>query len=141
MNSSPMGKGNKKSCADLGGLNAASLPNTAINNSSANDSPTSSLLPQSLRNGLLTVEQALAANCFPAKLTTGLYYLKEHCPTVRKDAEMASFEIPYLPSFLQRANPLLRLYCGLQISSRSLGDGSRRVQYYFCPYAEEVAND
>jgi hypothetical protein len=140
MNSSPLKTGKEKG-SQPAKIEAAYLNSTAIKNSSSNNSPNSSLLLQPQRNGLLTLEQALAANCFPAKLTTGLYYLKEHCPTVRKDAEMASFEIPYLPSFLQRANPLLRLYCGLQISSRSLGDGSRRVQYYFCPYAEEVVND
>lgn len=141
MNSSPMGKGNKKSCAVLGGLSAASLPNSAINNSSSNNSPNSALLLQAQRIGLLTLGQALEAKCFPSKLTTGLHYLKEHCPTVRKDAEMATYGIPYLPSFLQRANPLLRLYCRQEICSRSLGDGTRRVEYYFRPYAEEVGND
>ncbi|MFB2728718.1 hypothetical protein ACE02H_14760 [Shewanella mangrovisoli] len=130
-------KGRAQSCK----IRAASLPNSAISNSSANNSPNSSLLLQSQRNGLLTVEQALAAGCFPPKLATGLYYLNAHCPTVRKAAEMASYGIPYLPSFLQRANPYLRRYCGLEIRSRSLRDGTGRVEYFFCPCVQEGDRD
>lgn len=131
----------KKTGSQPSKIETACLHYLSIKNSSDDDKPISSVLLQPQLNAALTVEQALMAGCFPPKLTTGIRYLIAHCPTVRKTAEMATHGIPYLPSFLQRANPLLRFYCRQQICSRALGDGTGRVEYYFCPYVEEVAND
>lgn len=79
----------------------------------------------------ISLNEAIRCGVFTAKEALALEHLQKHLPAFRKDVESQCFYVPYLPSFYQRVETRLEMYCGLQIVGYEVPGMSGRKKYYF----------
>lgn len=80
-------------------------------------------------NKKVSLADAIERGIFTAREAQALNYFISNSPTLRKPIEAQAWQIPYLPSFIQRVQDRLAIHCGLQFVSRPVHDGTSRKVY------------